>query len=144
MKVFNKIKDERLQLLHLKNIRIVFIFQNLIIAALWVYYDINGGSINVTKLLFLIWPLSVVLLMYLQLGISVDLESDKEKKKQRPYYKKVLFSLVIGIIFGLIMVLCGTPIRDSIIIGFVFFVVYLISGSITYYLKKKRLQDLDD
>jgi hypothetical protein len=144
MKFFKKIKDERLLLLQLKNIRIVFIFQNLSIIALLVYYGFRDGFVNVTKNpLWLIWIFSGVLMMYLQMGVSVDMESEK-KKKQGPYYEKVLLSLAIGIILGLIMVLSGSPIRDSIISGFVMFICYLIPGSIIHYLRKKRSQESDD
>jgi uncharacterized membrane protein YjjP (DUF1212 family) len=76
-------------------------------------------------------------------GVSVDMESEK-KKKQGLYYEKVLLSLAIGIILGLIMVLSGSPIRDSIISAFVMFICYLIPGSIIHYLRKKRSQESDD
>lgn len=144
MKFLKKIKDERLLLLQLKNTRIVYIFQTLSITALLVYYGFRDGFVNVTKNpLWLIWLLSAILMMYLQMGISVDVESEK-KKKQGPYYEKVLLSLAIGIIIGIIMVLSGNPIRDSIIIGFVFFICYLIPSSIIHYLRRKRSQELDD
>lgn len=144
VKFFKKIEDERLLLIQLKNTRIVYIFQTLSITALLVYYGFREGFDNVSKNpLWIIWTLSAVLMMYLQMGISVDMETEK-KKKQRPYYEKVLLSLAIGIIMGIIMVLSGNPIRDSIIIGFVFFICYLIPGSIFYYLRKKRSQDLDE
>jgi UDP-N-acetylmuramyl pentapeptide phosphotransferase/UDP-N-acetylglucosamine-1-phosphate transferase len=144
VKFLKKIKDERLLLLQLKNTRIVYIFQTLSITALLVYYGFRDGFVNVTKNpLWLIWLLSAILMMYLQMGISVDVESEK-KKKQGPYYEKVLLSLAIGIIIGIIMVLSGNPIRDSIIIGFVFFICYLIPSSIIHYLRRKRSQELDD
>ena len=60
------------------------------------------------------------------------------------YYKQVLFSLAIGIIIGLIMLLSGSPIRDSIIPGVLMSICFLIPSSIIHFLRKKRSQDLDD
>lgn len=145
MKFFKKIKDERLLLIQLKNIRIVFLFQNLSIIALLGYYGFRDGVDKVIQNpLWLIWIFSGALMGYLQMGISVDMDSDEKKKKPGPYYEKVLISLAIGIIICIIMWLSHNPIRDSIITGFVFFVCYLIPGSIIHYLRKKRSQDLDD
>lgn len=42
MKFLKKIKDERLLLMQLKNIRIAFYFQNLCIIALLIYYGIKA------------------------------------------------------------------------------------------------------
>jgi len=60
------------------------------------------------------------------------------------YYEKLLLSLAIGIIIGLIIVLSGSPIRDSIITSVLIFICFLIPSSIIHYLRKKRSQDLDD
>jgi hypothetical protein len=134
-----------LLLIQLKNIRIVFLFQNLSIFALLIYYGFREGFDKALENpLWLIWIFSGTLMGYLQMGISVDMESDKKKKKPGPYYEKVLISLAIGIIMYIIMWLFRSSIRDSIITGFVFFVCFLIPGSLIHYLRKKRLQDLDD
>ncbi|WEG13269.1 branched-chain amino acid ABC transporter substrate-binding protein [Pullulanibacillus sp. KACC 23026] len=145
MKGFNKIKDERLLLIQLKNIRIVFFFQNLCMIALLVYDGIKDGFVQVTQNpLWIIWVFSAALLAFLNLRISVEMESGKPNKRKAPYYEKVGMSLAIGLIIGLIMRLSGSPTRDSLITGSVIFICVLIPSSIIHYLRKKQSQDFDD
>jgi hypothetical protein len=146
LKFFKKIQDERLLIKQLKSIRIAFWFENLCIIGLLIYYGIKNGFVNVSQNpLWIIWVLTSVLFLYLQMPISIDMESDKiNKKKQEPYYVKIFYSIAIGIIVGLIMVLSGSQIRDSLITGIVIFICFIIPSSIIHYLRKKQSQDLDD
>ena len=146
MKFFKKIKDERLLIKQLKSIRIAFWFENLCIIGVLLYYGIKNGFVNISQNpLWLILVSTSALTLYLQIPISIDMESDKtNKNKQGAYYGKVLISLAIGIIIGLIMVLSGNQIHNSVIIGAVIFVCFLTPSTIIHYLRKKQSQDLDD
>lgn len=141
-----RIKDERLQLIMLKNIRIAFGFQTLGIIAILVYDGIKNGFPAVSNNpLWLIFIGTGVILSYLNIKVSVDAEETraKETKKQMPYYQKVLMALAIGTIIGLIMVETGGTVRDSIITGVVIFVCFLVPYSILHYLRKKRSDDAE-
>jgi hypothetical protein len=77
MHLFHKKRSEIS--LQLKNIRIAYFFQNLCIITLLIYYGIKIGWANVTQKnsLWLIWIVTGVLFSYLQMGICVDMESEK-------------------------------------------------------------------
>ena len=146
MKFYKKIKDERLLFKQLKNIRIAFLFENICLIGLLIFYGFKNGFVNVTQNpLWLIVVLTSVVLIYLQMPISIDMNSNKStKNKQGSYYVKLFYSLAIGMIVGLIMVLSGSQVQDALITGSVIFICFLISGSLMHYLRKKHSQDLDD
>jgi len=142
----NRIKDERLQLIMLKNIRIAFGFQTFGIIAILVYDGIMNGFLTISNNpLWLVFIGSGVILGYLNIRISVDTEEKKatETKKQIPYYQKVLMAIAIGAMVSLIMAETGGTVRDSIITGVVIFVCFLIPYSIGHYLRKKRSDDAE-
>lgn len=140
-----KIKDERLILQNLKNIRIAFIFQSLGILAILIYDGITNGIVNVSRNnpLWLVFMGTTIILSYLNMGISADTEEMKgnKAKKITPLYLKVVLSFAIGAIMFLIMILSGSPIRDSIITGVIFFGCFLIPYFVSHYLRKKRYDD---
>lgn len=137
-----RIKDERLQLITLKNIRIAYFAQTFGIIAVLVYYGFMNGFIAISKNpLWLVFIGSGTLLGYLNMRVTVDTEETKRtenKKPPGPFYLKVLVALVIGSGVGLIMAETGSTIQDSIITGIVFFICFLIPPSIIQYLRKKH------
>jgi drug/metabolite transporter (DMT)-like permease len=142
MKV-KKDKDERLFLQGLKNIRIAFIFQSLGILAILIYDGFTNGIMNVTRNnpLWLVFMATAIILGYLNMGILADKEEMNGKKKQKPFYAKILFALAIGIVIFLIMIFSGSSRNDSVITGIVFSVSFIIPYSISHYLRKKRNDD---
>ncbi|KKI90910.1 branched-chain amino acid ABC transporter substrate-binding protein [Bacillus sp. SA1-12] len=140
------IKDERLIIQSLRNIRIAFVFQTLCILGILIYDGINKGITHVTNNpLWLVFIGTSVILGYLNLRISVDEYETHNEKKQRPYYKNVFLSLIVGVIFGVITILTpeGT-VRDAVIIGGVMFGCFLFSFTVVYYLRKKRYHEEND
>lgn len=78
-----KIKDERLQIQHLKNIRIAFIVQTIGIFAILLYEMLTEGVMEATdNPLWLLFILTMVVLGWLNLKISVD-EYDNAKEQKR-------------------------------------------------------------
>jgi drug/metabolite transporter (DMT)-like permease len=144
MKV-KKDKDERLILQGLKNIRIAFLFQTFGILAILIYDGFTNGIMNVTRNnpLWLVFMATAIILGYLNMGISFEIEkmNGKSTKKQMPFYAKILLALAIGTVIFLIMIFSGSSINDSVITGIVLSVSFIITYSISHYLRKKHNDD---
>ncbi|WP_141432923.1 branched-chain amino acid ABC transporter substrate-binding protein [Bacillus sp. 03113] len=138
-------KDERLIIRGLKNIRIAFAIQTLGIIGILIFDGITKGFSNVTdNPLWLLFIGTSVILGYLNLSISVDTYESSSKREKVPFYLVMLISFAIVAIITLCIILfSGSTIKDAIIIGLVIFICFLIPTSITYYMRKKRSQDED-
>ena len=147
MNILKKIKDERLILQNLKNVRIAFLFQSIGIIGILGYIGFNEGIDQITKSpLWLLFILTSILLAYLQMGISIDAEENEKGMKTTPYYKLVLRSTIVGIIFAIIYVILSPerPLWEAVLMGSILFLCFLASFSISYFIKKKRMQDIDE
>ncbi|GAB6429109.1 branched-chain amino acid ABC transporter substrate-binding protein [Bacillus cereus] len=142
-----KIKDERLILQTLKNIRIVFLFQYIGVVGILGYIGFTEGMDQITKSpLWLLFMLTSILLAYLQLSVSIDVEEGEKEIKLTPYYKLVLRSLIVGIVMAIIYIIFSPerPLFEAILTGGILFICFLGSYSVSYFIKKRRLQDEDE
>jgi len=142
-----KIKDERLILKTLKNIRIAFLFQSLGIIGILGYIGFTEGMDQITKSpLWLLFILTSIVLSYLQLSVSIDVEEGEKDIKLTPYYKIILRSLIVGTIIAIIYIIFSPerPLFEALLTGSIFFICFLISYSVSYFIKKRRLQDNDE
>lgn len=142
-----KIKDERLILKTLKNIRIAFIFQYIGVIGILGYIGFTEGIDQITKSpLWLLFILTSIVLSYLQLSVSIDVEESEKEIKLTPYYKIILRSLIIGIVMAIIYIIFSPerPLFEAILTGGILFICFLGSYSISYFIKKRRLQDNDE
>ncbi len=143
-----KIKDERLILQTLKNIRIAFLFQSLGIIGILGYIGFTKGLDQITKSpLWLLFILTSIVLSYLQLSVSIDVEESEKDIQLTPYYKLVFRSLIVGIIMAAIIYIIFSPERplfEAILTGSILFICFLVSYSVSYFIKKRRLQDNDE
>ncbi|MBR9659331.1 branched-chain amino acid ABC transporter substrate-binding protein [Bacillus thuringiensis] len=140
-------KDERLILQTLKNIRMAFLFQYIGVVGILGYIGSTEGIDQITKSpLWLLFMLTSILLAYLQLSVSIDVEEGEKEIKLPPYYKLVLRSLLIGIIITIIYLIFSPerPLFEAILTGSVFLICFLVSYSVSYFIKKRRLQDNDE
>ncbi|PRT12526.1 branched-chain amino acid ABC transporter substrate-binding protein [Bacillus thuringiensis] len=140
-------KDERLILQTLKNIRMAFLFQYIGVVGILGYIGFTEGIDQITKSpLWLLFMLTSILLAYLQLSVSIDVEEGEKEIKLTPYYKLVLRSLLIGIIITIIYLIFipERPLFEAILTGSVFLICFLVSYSVSYFIKKRRLQDNDE
>ncbi|PEJ66611.1 branched-chain amino acid ABC transporter substrate-binding protein [Bacillus wiedmannii] len=147
MDIVKKIKDERLILKTLKNIRIAFLFQSLGIIGILGYIGFTEGIDQTTKSpLWLLFILTSIVLSYLQLSVSIDVEEAEKDIKLTPYYKIILRPLIAGTIIAIIYIIFSPerPLFEAILTGSIFFICFLISYSISYFIKKRRLQDNDE
>ncbi|QIZ44269.1 branched-chain amino acid ABC transporter substrate-binding protein [Bacillus sp. RZ2MS9] len=142
-----QMKDERLILQTLKNIRIVFLFQSLGIIGVLGYIGFTEGIDQITKSpLWLVFILTSMILSYLQLSVSIDVEEGEKEIKLTPYYKIVLRSLIVGIVMAIIYIIFSPepPLFEAILTGSILFICFLGSYSVSYFIKKRRLQDNDE
>ncbi|MGF9939108.1 branched-chain amino acid ABC transporter substrate-binding protein [Bacillus anthracis] len=147
MDIVKKIKDERLILQTLKNIRIVFLFQYIGVVGILGYIGFTEGMNQITKSpLWLLFMLTSILLAYLQLSVSIDVEEGEKEIELTPYYKLVLRSLIVGIVMAIIYIIFSPerPLLEAILTGSILFICFLVSYSISYFIKKRRLQDDDE
>ncbi|ARC31386.1 MULTISPECIES: hypothetical protein [Bacillus] len=147
MDIVKKIKDERLILKTLKNIRIAFLFQSLGIIGILGYIGFTEGMDQITKSpLWLLFILTSIVLSYLQLSVSIDVEEGEKDIKLTPYYKIILRSLIVGTIIAIIYIIFSPerPLFEALLTGSIFFICFLISYSVSYFIKKRRLQDNDE
>ncbi|RGP46592.1 branched-chain amino acid ABC transporter substrate-binding protein [Bacillus thuringiensis] len=139
-----KIKDERLILQTLKNVRIAFLFQSFGIIGILGYIGFTEGIDQITKSpLWLVFILTSIILSYLQLSVSIDVEESEKEIKLTPYYKIVLRSLIVGIVMAIIYIIFSpeSPLFEAILTGGILFICFLGSYSVSYFIKKRRLQD---
>lgn len=137
--IVKKIKDERLILQTLKNIRIVFLFQYIGVVGILGYIGLTEGMDQITKSpLWLLFMLTSILLAYLQLSVSIDVEEGEKEIKLTPYYKLVLRSLIVGIVMAIIYIIFSPerPLFEAILTGIILFICFLVSYSISYFIKK--------
>lgn len=147
MNALKKIKDERLILQTLKNIRIAFLFQSIGIIGILGYIGFTEGMDQITKSpLWLLFILTSIVLSYLQLSVSIDVEESEKEIKLTPYYKLVLRSLIVGMIMAIIYIIFSPerPLFETILTGSILFICFLTSYSVSYLIKKRRLQDEDE
>ncbi|HDR4869043.1 MULTISPECIES: branched-chain amino acid ABC transporter substrate-binding protein [Bacillus] len=142
-----KIKDERLILQMLKNIRIVFLFQYIGVVGILGYIGFTEGIDQITKSpLWLLFMFTSILLAYLQLSVSIDVEEGEKEIQLTPYYKLVFRSLIVGIVMAIIYIIFSPerPLFETILTGSILFICFLVSYSVSYFIKKRRLQDNDE
>ena len=143
-----KIKDERLLLKNLKNIRIAFLVQSIGLFSVLTYIALTEGPREATgNLFFTVFLLSMAVYLWLSLDISRDVSDHSEiEKRPAPYYRWVLLSAGIGIVIGLAARFGPdkSSVSDSLLVAGVVFVCFLILYSINYFIKKKRYNEDND
>lgn len=141
------IKDERLQVQNLKNIRIAFVVQSVAILAILLYEIITDGVMEATSNpLWMVFLLTIVVLSWLNLGVSVDVyDSTREQKKPGPYYRVFILSVLVGFIMALFAKFGPDSSSNSgaLLVGSVVFVCFLIPFSFAHYIIKKRSEEDD-
>ncbi|MDA1872840.1 MULTISPECIES: branched-chain amino acid ABC transporter substrate-binding protein [Bacillus cereus group] len=127
--------------------RIAFLFQSLGIIGILGYIGFTEGMDQITKSpLWLLFILTSIVLSYLQLSVSIDVEEGEKDIKLTPYYKIILRSLIVGTIIAIIYIIFSPerPLFEALLTGSIFFICFLISYSVSYFIKKRRLQDNDE
>ncbi|MBN6206810.1 hypothetical protein JYK21_10100 [Ralstonia pickettii] len=137
-----KIKDERLVLKNLNNIRIAYLIQTLGIIGILGYDFVTKGISGMTdNPLWFVFIVTAIVSAYLSMNISVQHESDKKKPR-----KGLLISLIVLIIICLAISVFvslseGSNIADGALIGGIFFICGIAPILYIYHLRNKNKED---
>lgn len=142
-----KIKDERLVIQSLKNIRITFLVQTVGILAILVYEFItNDVQAVFNHPLWIVLIVTSLVLISLNLKISVDIyDNAYGSTKPGPFYRIIILSIVVGVVLAFLAKLGPDKSNnmEALIVGGVVFVCVLIPFSFVHYLRKKRAEEND-
>ncbi|WP_080844151.1 hypothetical protein [Cytobacillus gottheilii] len=134
-----KITDERLIMKNLKNVRIAFAVQSLGIFAILFYEFLQGGIDQMRdNPLWLVFMVTVIVLAYLSMNISVDSESNL-KKSNHSLQISAIVTLLISLIVGILT--ANTPgygIWDGALIGGIIFISGLVPSYYIFRLRKRK------
>src|SRR5699024_5950543 len=98
--MIKKITDERLQLKNLKNIRVLFIIQNIGMISILGYDLVTRGMDGMTSNpLWFLLLLTGVISGYLSLSISIDHESE-ERSPKKGFITSLIVAALISIVVG--------------------------------------------
>lgn len=137
-----KIKDERLQLQNLRNIRIIFIVQNLGIIGILAYdYFSEGMEKMRTNPLWFLFTISMIILAYLSMNISTDYERQPTKPKKSLAISLVTSALICTVIGYLVARSETGDIAQGILMGCSLFICILIPVLYIYNLRTKQHED---
>lgn len=137
-----KIKDERLQLQNLQNIRIIFIVQNLGIIGILAYdYFSKGMEEMRNNPLWLLLILSMIVLAYLSMSISADYESQPANPKRSLVISLVASGLICTLIGFFVAKSESNRILEGVIMGGSLFICILIPVLYIYTLRIKRQEE---
>src|SRR5699024_1280322 len=134
-----KIKDERLKLQNLQNLRIVFMVQTLGILAILGYEFIRFGFDKViSDPLWLVFLITGIVNQYLNLTISVDHENSTKNPKNRLAVSLIILGVIALVIGYFICNINSYDIVDELISSGIIFISGLIPSIYVYRLRVKR------
>ncbi|RDW18697.1 hypothetical protein CWR48_10255 [Oceanobacillus arenosus] len=139
-----KIKDERLKLKNLKNIRIAYVIQTLGIIAILGYDFVTKGINGMTdNPLWFVFIITTIVTAYLSMNISVDHEGEKkDPKKGLKIHLIVLVSICVTSAI-LLPLIDEFNIINVLLIPGIFFVCGLAPILYLYRLRKKKNEDTE-
>ncbi|QST01069.1 hypothetical protein IMZ31_05750 [Pontibacillus sp. ALD_SL1] len=132
-----KIKDERLVLKNLKNIRTAYVIQTLGIIGILGYDVIQGGLDQMrSNPLWSVFMITTVISAYLSMSISVD-EYPSKKSPRKGFLISLIVVTLISVAVGIAISL-STGIGTGILIGGVIFLCSVLPCAYFFYLRKQR------
>ncbi len=132
-----KIKDERLILKNLQNIRFAFVVQTVGILFL-LGYDLimKGYEKMIANPLWFVFMTAMIVLILLSINISVEYDRSKRSAKQILKIGLLILLAVSGMIALLISITPGYDILNGLMMGLVLFICGLLVLSYVYLVKK--------
>jgi len=134
-----KIKDERLVIQNLRNIRTVYIFQTIGILGILGYDLVLKGLDGMRENpLWIVFMITTVIFAYLSMSISSDHESNKIIPQKNLRISLIVLVLISAVVGYLVSLTEGSTIINGVIIGVVLFICGLIPIVYIYKLRSKR------
>jgi UDP-N-acetylmuramyl pentapeptide phosphotransferase/UDP-N-acetylglucosamine-1-phosphate transferase len=138
-----KIKDERLVLKNLQNVRTAYIIQTIGIIGILGYDLITKGMDGMRQNpLWIVFMITTIVSLYLSMNISVDHESSEKSPKKGTVLSLVILTGISVIIGIAVNFTDGFGMLDGLIIGGIIFVCGLIPILYIHQLRTKQ-QNLD-
>ncbi|MFD1066062.1 hypothetical protein [Oceanobacillus locisalsi] len=137
-----KIKDERLKLKNLKNIRVLFMIQTIGILGILGYDLVTKGLDGMTdNPLWNVFIITAIVSAYLSMNISIDHETS-EKSPEKGLAISLVVTVFISIVIGILSSLGeGIPAMNGILIGGIIFICGFIPSFYVYRLRKKTMDN---
>lgn len=134
-----RIKDERLILKNLQNIRVAYVVQTLGILGILGYDYVTKGMEGMIKNpLWFLFIVTTIVLAFLSMNIRVDYESSK-KSPERSLLFSVIVLTLICLAFGIFTALSeGFKVMNGVVIGGIIFICGLVPLLFLYGIRKKR------
>ncbi|MEH7385368.1 DUF6773 family protein [Bacillus sp. JJ1521] len=141
-----KIKDERLILKNLKNVRTAYIFQTMGIIGILGYDLITKGIEGMRQNpLWIVFMITTIVLLYLSMSIGVDHESEEKSPKKGTIISLIVLTAISIVIGVAVNFTDGFGASDGFIFGGIIFICGLIPILYIHYLRTKRQEEnLDD
>lgn len=140
-----KIKDERLILRNLKNIRVTYVIQTLGIIGILGYDLITKGMSGMTdNPLWFVFIVTTIVTAYLSMNISVEHEIEKSSPKKGLKISitvLIIICLAAGILLSLID---GFNMMNGFIFPGILFICFFVPIYYLYHLRKKGKEDFED
>lgn len=140
-----RIKDERLILRNLQNIKIAYIVQTIGILCILGYNFFQGGLEEVrTNPLWLLLMLTTVVYLYLSMSVTVEHEK-KIKNPKKSFLLGFIGLIFISVIVGyLISITQSSDGRTGVQFGFIFFICSLVPLYYVYRLRLRQVREFEN
>ena len=140
-----KIKDERLIMRNLQNIKIVYIVQTIGILGILGHSFLQGGLDEMTaNPLWLLFMLTTILSAYLSMRLSVENEQPVQNPA-KSFRISLFVSMTISITVSTLTLLTpGFGLSDAFLIGSILFICGFIPIYYIYRLRVKEQEDMEE
>lgn len=137
-----KIKDERLKIRNLENIRIAYIIQTIGILGILGYDLITKGLDGMRENpLWIVFMITTIISAYLAMSISIDHERNVQTPKKSFIFSLSVIIIVSALVGILVSITDGYTMVNGFIIGGILFICFLVPVTYIYYLRKRRLDE---
>ncbi|WP_428909957.1 hypothetical protein [Niallia sp. Krafla_26] len=134
-----KIKDERLVLKNLQNLRIAYVVQTLGILGILGYDLVTKGMDGMMQNpLWFVFIATTVISSFLSMSISVDHEPSGKSPKKGLVISFVVTALISIVVGFLVSMTDGFGLVNGIMIGGILFLCFLAPALYIYFLRTKR------
>jgi hypothetical protein len=140
-----KIRDERLVLRNLHNIKIAYIVQTIGILCILCYELAQGGLEGMRQNpLWLVFMLTTVVYTYMTMSVSVEHETKMKDPKKSLMISLVVLTLIALVVAYLTSMTPNFGYGNGALIGAIIFICGYIPCHYVYRLRQKQQKDLED
>ena len=140
-----KIKDERLIMRNLQNIKTVYIVQTIGILGILAHSFLQGGFDEMrANPLWLLFMLTTILSAYLSMRVSVENEQSVQNPAKSLRISLFVLMTIIIIVSTLTLLTPGFGLSDAFLIGSILFICGIIPIYYIYRLRVKEQEDMEE